>query len=73
MSLPRPGPHEKIVGRVTSGSALSGRTAWYQLHLATRDAQTGVPGNVTLTFGAKEGQEILRQLQTMLSGASGQP
>ena len=70
MSLPRPEPHEKIVGRVTSGSGPFGSTGWYQLHLAIRDAQTGVPGNMTLTFGAKQGQEILRQIQTMLSRAS---
>jgi hypothetical protein len=70
MSLPRSGPHEKIVGRVTSGSGPFGNAGWYQLHLATRDAQTGVPGNMTLTFDASKGQEILRQLQTMLSGTS---
>jgi hypothetical protein len=71
MPMPKSGPHEKIVLRVTS--ALSGRTPsdieWYQLHLATRDAQTGVPENMTLTLGAKQGQEILHQLQMMLSEA----
>jgi hypothetical protein len=70
--MPKSGPHEKIVGRVSS--AQSGRTPsdieWFQLHLATRDAQTGVPENMTLTFGAKQGREILHQLQTMLSEAS---